>query len=247
MRIEKLLVRNFQQIASADLTFTKPVSVVFARNWHGKTSLARAIELVVRGGVGAFDGHSELTIGRVVRHGAASADVRAYLQREGINLVEVDRHVTAKGVTTKVNGNSVTKAAFDFFAPPGIVSPDAAFRVVMQTDAFLSLKPDVQKAVLESLVDQTVSAPDLTDARGGLPLSRLGDFAITTLKDMATGYRLAYDRRRAEVQPYANQRHVERFGTDPAYGWSEDKVRQYSVPDRADFGAFVRAKGFKLD
>ena len=57
----------------------------------------------------------------------------------------------------------------------------------------------------------------------------------------------AYDRRRAEVQPYANQRHVERFGTDPAYGWSEDKVRQYSVPDRADFGAFVRAKGFKLD
>ena len=196
MRIEKLLVRNFQQIASADLTFTKPVSVVFARNWHGKTSLARAIELVVRGGVGAFDGHSELTIGRVVRHGAASADVRAYLQREGINLVEVDRHVTAKGVTTKVNGNSVTKAAFDFFAPPGIVSPDAAFRVVMQTDAFLSLKPDVQKAVLESLVDQTVSAPDLKDARGALPLSRLGDFLIATLKDMAVGYRLAYDRRR---------------------------------------------------
>ena len=57
----------------------------------------------------------------------------------------------------------------------------------------------------------------------------------------------AYDRRRAEVQPYASQRHVERFGTDPAYGWSEDKARQYSVPDRADFGAFVRAKGFKLD
>lgn len=57
----------------------------------------------------------------------------------------------------------------------------------------------------------------------------------------------AYDRRRREIQPYANQRHVETFGEDPAYGWSEDKVRQYSVPDRADFGAFVRAKGFKLD
>ena len=31
------------------------------------------------------------------------------------------------------------------------------------------------------------------------------------------------------------------------YGWSEDKARQYSVPERADFGAFVRRKGFKLD
>ena len=28
----------------------------------------------------------------------------------------------------------------------------------------------------------------------------------------------------------------------PEYGWSEDKARQYSVPDRADFGAFVRAQ-----
>jgi len=57
----------------------------------------------------------------------------------------------------------------------------------------------------------------------------------------------AYDKRRRAVQPYATQRHVDEFGEDPEYGWSEDKVRQYSVPDRADFGAFVRAKGFKLD
>ncbi|KAF0100546.1 MAG: hypothetical protein FD144_3124 [Rhodospirillaceae bacterium] len=57
----------------------------------------------------------------------------------------------------------------------------------------------------------------------------------------------AYDRRRNETQPYKNQRFVEKFGEDPAYGWSEDKARQYSVPERADFGAFVRAKGFNLD
>lgn len=57
----------------------------------------------------------------------------------------------------------------------------------------------------------------------------------------------AYDQRRRAVQPYASQRHVDRFGEDPEYGWSEDKARQYSVPDRADFGAFVRSKGFKLD
>ena len=57
----------------------------------------------------------------------------------------------------------------------------------------------------------------------------------------------AYDLRRNETQPYKSQRFVEKFGEDPGYGWSEDKARQYSVPERADFGAFVRAKGFKLD
>ena len=31
------------------------------------------------------------------------------------------------------------------------------------------------------------------------------------------------------------------------YGWSEDKARQYAVPERADFGAYVRARGFRLD
>jgi nitroreductase len=57
----------------------------------------------------------------------------------------------------------------------------------------------------------------------------------------------AYDRRREKVQPYKSQRRVDRFGESPDYGWSEDKARQYSVPERADFGAFVRKKGFKLD
>jgi nitroreductase len=57
----------------------------------------------------------------------------------------------------------------------------------------------------------------------------------------------AYDKRRETVQPYKTQRYVEKFGESPEYGWSEDKARQYSVPERADFGAFVRAKGFRLD
>ena len=57
----------------------------------------------------------------------------------------------------------------------------------------------------------------------------------------------AYDRRREQVQPYRTQRQVERFGQSDTYGWSEDKVRQYSVPERVDFGAFVRKIGFKLD
>jgi nitroreductase len=56
-----------------------------------------------------------------------------------------------------------------------------------------------------------------------------------------------YDRRRNAIHPYAKQRYVEDFGTSAEYGWSEDKARQYSRPERADFGAFVRRKGFKLD
>lgn len=55
-----------------------------------------------------------------------------------------------------------------------------------------------------------------------------------------------YDERRRAVQPYALQRYVERFGSSPRYGWSEDKARQYSMPEREIFGAFVRAKGFDL-
>jgi nitroreductase len=57
----------------------------------------------------------------------------------------------------------------------------------------------------------------------------------------------AYDRRRETVQPYKTQRYADKFGQSDTYGWSEDKARQYSVPERADFGAFVRRRGFRLD
>jgi nitroreductase len=56
----------------------------------------------------------------------------------------------------------------------------------------------------------------------------------------------AYDRRRAAIHSF-KQRDVARWGHADFYGWSEDKARQYGVPQRADFGAFVRAKGFCLD
>ena len=56
----------------------------------------------------------------------------------------------------------------------------------------------------------------------------------------------AYDRRRDSLRPYGKQRYVERYGKAEFYGWSEDKARQYAVPERADFGEFIRGKGFKL-
>ena len=57
----------------------------------------------------------------------------------------------------------------------------------------------------------------------------------------------AYDARRAELQPYATQRDEADTGAQTPYTWSEDKARQYAKPERADFGAFIRAKGFRLD
>ena len=56
-----------------------------------------------------------------------------------------------------------------------------------------------------------------------------------------------YDDDRRASQPYAQQRHPETFGQSTTYGWSENKVRQYSQAERADFGAYVRAIGFRLD
>lgn len=57
----------------------------------------------------------------------------------------------------------------------------------------------------------------------------------------------AYDLDRAAAQPYRTQRFEKTFGTADPYTWSEDKMRQYSQPERADFGAYIRSIGFKLD
>ena len=58
----------------------------------------------------------------------------------------------------------------------------------------------------------------------------------------------AYDRYRHHVQPLtkSQQRYVDRYGQAEFYGWSEDKARQYSVPERADFGAYIRSQDFDL-
>jgi FMN reductase [NAD(P)H] len=56
----------------------------------------------------------------------------------------------------------------------------------------------------------------------------------------------AYDQRRHQLFPLRKQRHPKLYPDVPFYGWSEDKARHYSVPERADFGAFVREKKFSL-
>ncbi|MEM8743565.1 MAG: nitroreductase family protein [Pseudomonadota bacterium] len=67
-------------------------------------------------------------------------------------------------------------------------------------------------------------------------------FSEDGVSDQITGY----DRRRADAQPFAYQRGADQFGEVEGYGWSDDKARQYAVPERADFGSFIRKKGFNL-
>lgn len=56
----------------------------------------------------------------------------------------------------------------------------------------------------------------------------------------------SYDRRRAALHPYT-PRDPARWGAAAFYGWSEDKARQFAVPQCADFGAYVRRHGFRLE
>ena len=58
-----------------------------------------------------------------------------------------------------------------------------------------------------------------------------------------------YDRRRDAGYsiPDEKQKYVDDYGRAEFYGWSEDKARQVSRPERDDFGDFVRHQGFVLD
>ena len=77
--------------------------------------------------------------------------------------------------------------------------------------------------------------------------------SITVHTDRYDGSRFdaelaAYDARRAEKEPTepGKQRFAERWGLVEQYTWSEDKARQYSVPERHSFGPYVRGQGFAL-
>ena len=103
--------------------------------------------------------------------------------------------------------------------------------------------PDHVFPVAAGAVGQPDDKPRSISPR--LPLS--GTVHIDTFADMSEEDFAAYDRRRNEMHPYRSQRSVAQFEVSDEYTWSEDKVRQYSLPEREDFGDFIRRKGFKLD
>lgn len=59
----------------------------------------------------------------------------------------------------------------------------------------------------------------------------------------------AYDQRRHEIFPIApdKQRRVAEYGVAEYCPWSENVVRQLSVPERPGFRDFLKGRGFKLD
>lgn len=87
---------------------------------------------------------------------------------------------------------------------------------------------------------------------GKTPLSPRLPLAVTVHRDRHDTAAFArelprYDMRRIEIRPYGSQRDPARFGVAARYGWSDDKARQYAVPERVDFGAYVKSRKFKLD
>ncbi|MEL6620090.1 MAG: nitroreductase family protein [Pseudomonadota bacterium] len=68
-------------------------------------------------------------------------------------------------------------------------------------------------------------------------------FAETEVDDAIA----TYDARRLDNGDYPTQRFEGQFGHKPDYSWSDDKVRQYSQPERDTFGAYVRRIGFVLE
>ena len=68
-------------------------------------------------------------------------------------------------------------------------------------------------------------------------------FSDDNIEELVT----AYDDRRYAIHHPDAQRQEARFGRVEKYTWSEDKARQYASPERADFGAYILSKGFKLE
>jgi nitroreductase/FMN reductase [NAD(P)H] len=55
-----------------------------------------------------------------------------------------------------------------------------------------------------------------------------------------------YDQRRHALFPLRKQRYSSRYPDVDFNGWSEDKARHYSMPERDNFGEYIRAQKFSL-
>jgi nitroreductase len=64
-------------------------------------------------------------------------------------------------------------------------------------------------------------------------------------EDLVSGYDRARDGKFSI--PKDSQKHKDDYGEAAFYGWSEDKARQVSKPERAGLGAFLRNHGFCFD
>lgn len=197
MKLTKLSIESFQSWGLGTVEFTKPVTFVLGQNNVGKTSLARAIEVALRG-ASSLARSKTLVLADMIRTGAKGARLDAEIQRSGSDKpIAIRRTLTAKGIATHVNGSPATKEMYDFYAPADLLDPDGVFAVLCNVSGFFDLTAEKQKDVLEALIDQSVPAA----AVAGLPmdsphLNGLLKASPKTLHDIEDAYTVCYEARR---------------------------------------------------
>lgn len=194
MKLTMLELKSWQSYKHSTIALDGPVSVFYGLNASGKSSLARAIGFLLRGSAAAVEGTRSMPARRLIRTGEDSTElIGQIIRREGDAPVEVNRRLTTRALTTRVQGKEVPNEAFDFFAPPGIADPDSVFRILADTEGLFLMDGEAQKALLLTLVEQAVPA-EIADA---LPLHRI-QATVRTITDLDGAYDAAY-RARAEA------------------------------------------------
>lgn len=202
MRLIKLKLKNFQSWRDCDLSFDTPATLVLGKNNSGKTSLARAIEVLLRGATQLNKPGYKGKLQDMITDGEKMATVDGLVVRTGLKLVtdalpnevtvSIARNITAKGTETAVNGHPANRAVADFFCPVGLLDPDAVLSVVCNVSGFFALDEKKARAILESLVDQSVpnemftGLPDMQAYLPGQP---------KTLDDLESAYDAVYAKR----------------------------------------------------
>lgn len=194
MRLNRLTLTNFQSWKSgpSDLLFNAPVTLILGKNSSGKTSIARAIEVVLRGATPLSKPGAKGKLADMITDGEKFATVEVVIVRDGAQDVTIARTLGPKGSETEVNGHVSDKNISDFFSPADLLDPDAVLSVVCNVSGFFDLDDKKQRAILESLVDQLVPASmfesftNLTDYLPAIP---------KTLDDLEEAYKAVYAKR----------------------------------------------------
>jgi nitroreductase/FMN reductase [NAD(P)H] len=110
-----------------------------------------------------------------------------------------------------------------------------------QTSALLGL-PDAVFPVAGLCVGYPIESGRIMPRLPLAVTTHTDQFDASELKDHID----AYDARRHTLFPLRRQRHANIYPDSKLNGWSEDKARHYSMPERDGFGAFIRSKKFSL-
>jgi len=193
VKIQSIKLDQFQSWQESRIEFVKPIIFALGQNNAGKSSLARAMEIALRGKP-SLARTKALVVADLIREGAKRATIEVAIEpATGAKPLTIRRTIGAAGIESHINGSPVNKDVFDFYSPVGLLDPDGVFMVLCNATGFFDLEPDKQKAILEGLVDQSVPP----EALAGLPAPQ-GPLAQApkTLKDIEEQYTLAFAARR---------------------------------------------------